>query len=376
MRELKKHSFLVLLFMSVVIVSIYGFICEAEGEDVTDRGQSVAVATAVHYWKDKLTRPEIPDIVPVSIVIDGKEAVPETAKQDGPDTVSEDQEKNTEITKDKAAGEEDPLKEDSKVSDNEAASGEKDLPDPGKDAEEAGKPTEENTGETGTEPGETEPQNPDFQLVDESYFDDALFIGDSRVVGFGLYSGLQNAAFYAHKGFQIYTFQTKQIVDTPFGKITVPEALVAQQGYFKKVYIMFGLNEMGWGTDEQFAQYYYNVIDTVKGTQPDAVIYVQSIMHVTKEVSDTSAVYSNDKIDERNEMIKRIAEDEHVYYLDLNEIFTNEENALPDEFSGDGVHLKAAYIELWKQYLMAHAIVNESSVSSDEIPAPATVSGN
>ena len=35
------------------------------------------------------------------------------------------------------------------------------------------------------------------------------------------------------------------------------------------------------------------------------------LMHVTKNVSDTSTVYSNEMIDERNRLIKKIAEDEH-----------------------------------------------------------------
>lgn len=382
MKELRKHSFLILLFMSVAIVTICGFIFEAAGEETNDKMQNTAVATAVHYWKDKLTRPEIPDIVPVSIVIGGEAESVELSRLDGADKESAknsgSDSEHGESDKDKA-----PSKSE-KDSDGDLQPEEEARPDSENASEtsqpvneEAGKSDENTEPESGQKPEESDAtEEPDFQLVDESYFDDALFIGDSRVVGFGLYSGLQNTAFYAHKGFQIYTFHTKQIVDTPLGKITVPEALALQQGMFKKVYIMFGLNEMGWGTDEQFAQYYYNVIDTVKGTQPDAVIYVQSIMHVTKEISDTSAVYSNDMIDARNEMIRQIAEDEHVYYLNLNEIFSNEENALPEEFSGDGIHLKAAYIELWKQYLMAHAIVNEASVSSDAVPAADTVSEN
>lgn len=342
MRELKKHSFLILLIMSIVIVSLCGYmIGTAKEDDAGYEGSQIAAARAVHYWKDRLMHPEIPDVLPVSIVIGEEAGAPAQSAQEG-ETAEETQE---EIKEEKEEKEKKPKEKDGKEPEEET-------------------PKEETPKEEA--PKEEEPkedvENPDFQLVDESYFEDALFIGDSRVVGFGLYSGLDKTTVYAHKGFQIYTFQTKQLVDTPTGKITVPEALLLQQGLFKKVYIMFGLNEMGWGTDEQFAQYYYNVIDTVKGTQPDAVVYVQSIMHVTKEKSESSPVYSNEAIDARNEQIKKIALNENVYYLDLNEIFTDEDGALPVEFSGDGVHLKAMYIELWKQYLMAHGIVREESV--------------
>lgn len=328
MKELRKHSFLILLFMSIAAVSLYGLICDTEAAEHDDR--NTTVARAIHHMKDRLVHPKLQETVPASIVIGEKE---EAFASNG----------------EKAE----------KVSPADA-----EPTGPGKNSDKKGE--DENKEEDADKEEKEDVKNPKFELVAEDYFDDALFIGDSRVAGFGMYSGLENATFYAHKGFQIYTFQTKPLVDTPYGKITVPEALLLQQGQFKKVYIMFGLNEMGWGTDEQFAQYYYNVIDTVKGTQPDAVVYVQSIMHVSKETSDSSPIYGNEAIDARNEWIQKIAADENVYYLNLNEIFTDEEGALPAEFSGDGVHLKAAYIDLWKQYLMAHAIVREESVSSNE----------
>lgn len=199
--------------------------------------------------------------------------------------------------------------------------------------------------------------NPDWKLVDEDYFGDACFIGDSRELGFGMYSQLDNITVYAEKGIQIYKAATKAFISTPEGKITIAQALEQNQGRFGKVYIMFGLNEMGWGDDETLDEYYYNLIDYIKQTQPDAVIYLQSIIHVTSAKAASNPVFSNESIDERNEHLKEIAKKEHIYYLDLNEIFTDENNGLIADSTTDGVHLKSQYILLWKEYLMAHAIV-------------------
>lgn len=199
--------------------------------------------------------------------------------------------------------------------------------------------------------------NPDWKLVDEDYFGDACFIGDSRELGFGMYSQLDNITVYAEKGIQIYKAATKAFISTPEGKITIAQALEQNRGRFGKVYIMFGLNEMGWGDDETLDEYYYNLIDYIKQTQPDAVIYLQSIIHVTSAKAASNPVFSNESIDERNEHLKEIAKKEHIYYLDLNEIFTDENNGLIADSTTDGVHLKSQYILLWKEYLMAHAIV-------------------
>ncbi len=197
----------------------------------------------------------------------------------------------------------------------------------------------------------------EFQTVGDDYFDDALFIGDSRTEGFRLYSDLPNITVYAHKGFQVYTAFDRKLIQMEDGRVTVIEALNRNQGKFRKVYLMFGLNEMGWGNDELFAQSYYYLIDAVKQANPDAVVYVQSIIHVSKQESEKSNLFSNEAINNRNELLKKIAEDERAVYLDLNEIFTDEEGNLPEGFSGDGIHLKAPYIEIWREYLKAHAIV-------------------
>ena len=138
--------------------------------------------------------------------------------------------------------------------------------------------------------------------------------------------------------------------------MTVPEALNGGTK-FGKVYLMFGLNEMGWGNDKMFSDDYFQLIDLVKAAQPDAVIYVQSIIHVTKEKAASSEQYNNEAIDARNELLKVIAQDEHVYYLDLNEVFTDEDNSMPADYSSDGVHVKGKYMNIWKDYLESHAIV-------------------
>lgn len=45
---------------------------------------------------------------------------------------------------------------------------------------------------------------------------------------------------------------------------------------------MLGINEIGTGTADTFAEQYGKVINTIREKQPDAIIFIQSIMHVTK----------------------------------------------------------------------------------------------
>ena len=81
-----------------------------------------------------------------------------------------------------------------------------------------------------------EPTPLQFTTVDASYFDDALFIGDSRTVGIAEYGSLKNATYFADVGLNVYVAQTKAIAVKNVGTVTLPQLL--SQKTFGKVYIM------------------------------------------------------------------------------------------------------------------------------------------
>ncbi|MBR4831095.1 MAG: hypothetical protein IKZ97_00540 [Butyrivibrio sp.] len=105
----------------------------------------------------------------------------------------------------------------------------------------------------------------EFQEVDDDYFEDALFIGDSRTVGLSEYVEALDtrATFYAKVSLTIYRVMDKPFLKNEAGKkITVEEALSDNQ--FKKIYIMLGLNEMGTGNVDNFTQAYAEVIKSIR----------------------------------------------------------------------------------------------------------------
>ena len=188
--------------------------------------------------------------------------------------------------------------------------------------------------------------------VADSYFDDAAFIGDSRTQGLQLYTGLPNATFYATQGLMVDTFFSKKFVKAGGGKITIPEAMKNQT--FKKFYIMLGVNELGWAYEKVFIQKYGEVVDKVKELQPDAKIYVQSILPVTKAKSDGDAIYNNTKISRYNELIEQMCREKGVTYLHVADAVGLDNGALPAGSATDGVHLNREYCYKWLDYLKTH----------------------
>lgn len=198
---------------------------------------------------------------------------------------------------------------------------------------------------------------PQFVTVDESYFDDALFIGDSRTVGLYEYAGLEERAdFFCKTSLTIWTVLEKPIVKNEEGKsITVEEAL--QEKSYGKIYLMLGINELGRGNTELFMGQYKKVVERIRELQPDAVLFVEGIMRVAGEKSSTDPIFNNANINERNENIARLANNKDIFYIDVNEAVCDEFGDLVAEYTFDQIHLKAAYYELWKQFLLEHGIV-------------------
>ena len=231
-----------------------------------------------------------------------------------------------------------------------------------------------------TSPGDTEEEEtlpepePELEIVigrvEEDYFADALFLGDSRTVGLGQYGSLKDiATFYASTGMTIYKLLGAEIVERPEqqGKITVEEALQHQS--FRKIYIMMGINEVGGGTAESFAKAYGEVIARIQELQPDAIIYIEGILKVTKARSDKGDYINNEAIESRNEAISQLADGEKIFYLDVNQAVCDEDGGLVKDYTSDGVHLKAKYIALWEEYLKDNAVLLDWTPGESTDPA-------
>lgn len=191
--------------------------------------------------------------------------------------------------------------------------------------------------------------------VTDDYFEDAVFIGDSRTAGLQKFGGPREATYYTANGLKVDTFFTKEFVETKSGgKITVNEAL--QQQPFQKAYIMLGINELGWVYSDLFIKKYGEVIDAIRKSAPQAQIYVQSLLPVSKERSLRDKIYNNANIAAYNALIQQMAAEKNLYYLDVAQCVADQEGNLAADASTDGIHLHKAYCDLWFDYLKRHYV--------------------
>ena len=208
-----------------------------------------------------------------------------------------------------------------------------------------------------------------LQEVDDSYFADALMIGDSRTVGLYEYGDMANVtSFMARESASIYDlFKDDEKLDyTPKGKETTRRTLkdLLSKAKFKKIYISVGVNELGVPDTKDYYEEFRKVVTKINKLQPDALIYIQGIMHVSKNMSSTDRVYNNRAIVQRNKAIATLANGRNIFYIDMNADLCDENGDLKEEFTGDGIHLKAASCERWHRFLRKNAIVIPGSAET------------
>lgn len=198
---------------------------------------------------------------------------------------------------------------------------------------------------------------PQGSTNDMSALSKSVFIGDSRTEGLKLYTSLSQsgARIYSSVGMMVNNALTDNIVTHEGKKMTLPAAL-SDDPDFDSVYIMLGINELGWVYTQSYIDGYAKLIDAVRAVNPDAKIYIQSLLPVTKELSDVDPVFHNGRIEEFNKALSQLAAQKGVLYLNVAEAFSADDGSLPAEASSDGVHLSKAYCNKWLEYILNHRV--------------------
>lgn len=197
---------------------------------------------------------------------------------------------------------------------------------------------------------------PEGERVRSEYFDDAVFIGDSLTTGITLYDVMSNTTVYASTGINLENVFTKEVIKQGERDVTIFEAL--KQKMPAKIYVMLGANGISQMDDSWILQQYDKLVKELKSQQPQALIYVQSVLPINEEIfhQKYNNKLSNKKIDEINAKLLKLAEDNQVYYIDLATMFQDESGGMPQEATPDGLHIKSEQYIQWFDYLKTHTV--------------------
>ncbi len=187
-------------------------------------------------------------------------------------------------------------------------------------------------------------------LTDEELFTDSAFIGNSCVERLFVQGYALQSDFLSGVGLNVNSAFTKAParLDRP-----VTQMLEGEKKY-TRIFVLFGINEVGNDPNDFIAQYGI-LVDHIKACQPQAQIYIQSILPVTRTAHERNLyLVNNDNVRLFNNLIRDMAAQKQVAYLDIYEALVDSEGFLPEEASTDGVHLSKAYNQIWINYMKEH----------------------
>ncbi len=233
-------------------------------------------------------------------------------------------------------------------------------------------PTEDNTTEP-TEGNTTEPTTPSNpagsrdpameapanQTVDSSFFDDAVFVGDSISLKLSYYAAssgeLGKAKFLVVGSYGV----NNAVYDHPDTKLTyqgvkyqdIEEALAATGA--KKVFIMLGMNDIGlYGIDKTITNWAV-LLDLIHSTCPDITVYIQSMTPVW--TGGEKGKLNNANVLKYNAQLKAFAESNGYKYIDVHPYMQDSTGGLATCYCSDSyVHLTNEGAQRWIAVLKAY----------------------
>ena len=208
--------------------------------------------------------------------------------------------------------------------------------------------TTEETTEPATETTTVPITEPPITAMDDEWFEDVLFIGDSRTVALQELARSGNADYFCSVGNSVFKTLKITASDLNFSEQTLEQLLSSRT--YGKVFIALGINECGYPLS-MFLDTYQALIDVIRQYQPEAKIILHSIMTVGRGKAAEADYFSIANLQRFNDEIMALADGESIFYIDVNEAFADEEGYLPSEMSGDGCHLYGKYDVLWEQWI-------------------------
>jgi hypothetical protein len=219
---------------------------------------------------------------------------------------------------------------------------------------------EDNSKSEEKKPSNNEDKN-QSKPVDLSFFDNAVFVGDSVTLKLKLFVINQrktDANFLGEANFLVagslgwanllWEISEKSVHPAYNGQKMLVEDAIAEMGA-KKAMFMLGENDIGLYGVEKTIENAKKLLDKVKQKSPDIKIYIQSVTPMVKErqLKDLN----NPNIEKFNVQLRQFCEINGYAYWDVAAIFKDADGALSREDCSDpdglGIHFTDAACKKW-----------------------------
>lgn len=216
--------------------------------------------------------------------------------------------------------------------------------------------------------------------VDASWFDDAVFVGDSVTLALdyacsGDKSLLGNAQFVCAQSLgyhnALWDLDTEGAVHPAYQGETILSETAAEKTDANKVFVMLGVNDIGtYGADDTMEQA-KQLAERILSHTPNIKLYFQS---TTPMLADKESGWlNNDKITDFNDQLKAYCEARGYSFIDVYHQVCDDSGALNPAYCSDpdnqGIHFNTDGCTVWANHLKA-AVAQLEAATEASTQAP------
>lgn len=184
------------------------------------------------------------------------------------------------------------------------------------------------------------------QKVDDDYFDNTVFIGDSRTVAMQALNLINPKDTFAVNGINHIDYMSWNFYDEVTGINGTIFDIVASRKP-EKIYVALGVNGVAFMQKSTFLEKYIEMIEKLMKASPNSKIIIESILPVNEETYNRGNPNMNNvNVDDMNRELLNLVNIKGIYYLDLSDVLKDENNRLARKYDcGDGIHFTNAGYE-------------------------------
>ncbi len=194
--------------------------------------------------------------------------------------------------------------------------------------------------------------------IDNAYFQDTFFGGDSRMGSLYLFTDLRD------KGAEVYYAESLslfRIYDMKMEGSDKPLYDLLKETTRNNIYILLGVNEIRSPDFESWGEEYDALIQELKEKNPKVNIYIMG-SYRPRSVSGLNTDQLTEQLDKLNSKMKELALKNHVFYLDTNSGITDESGLVKENLVWDDLHLNTEGSQLFADQIARHVVQEETYV--------------
>ncbi len=188
----------------------------------------------------------------------------------------------------------------------------------------------------------------------KGYLNRCVFLGDSRTVAMVNNALINDDQALAQIGISHPAFKSNTFVNNAGKEYTLKSYLASHQS--PVIYIALGVNGINDPSEEHYKSTFTDLVDTVIEQASMSNVVLMSIGPVNDNGSYKKTV-QNSWIEKYNDFLKDLAEEKHIFYLNISELLTGSNGQVKPEYdAGDGLHYSNKGCQAILDYIVEHPV--------------------